>query len=137
MQSAEVFVGLTITGDFDAEDITRRLGLEPTHARSKGEAPLHRRARTLASTSVWAIDSSSSIEADTVEPHLAWLLNLLEPRVEALSAMRRGGVFAYADCFWASPGLGGGPWITPQSMGWLAALDLPLIISFYAASEDD
>jgi hypothetical protein len=136
MPEADVWVGLTINGDFDANDITRRLGLEPARAWSKGEVRPLRRAGTVASTSVWAIDSGSSIEADTIEPHLGWLLDLLEPRVEALSAIVANGAFAYADCFWASPGRSGGPWIEPQSMRRLAALDLPLIISFYYATDE-
>jgi Domain of unknown function (DUF4279) len=136
MASADVYVGLIINGDFNPEDITRRLGLEPLHTTSKGEVFPHRRARPVATTSVWKLFSDASIEADTIEPHLAWLLDLLEPRVEALSAIVANGAFAYADCLWASPGLGGGPWITPQSMRRLAALDLPLIISFYCATEE-
>ena len=91
----------------------------------------------MAPTSGWAIDSQSSIEADTIEPHLAWLLDLLEPHAGALSAIVATGAFAYADCFWASPGFGGGPWITPESMRRLAALDLPLIISFSHVTDED
>jgi hypothetical protein len=136
MPDVEVWVGLTINGDFHAKDITRRLGLEPTRVWSRGEVIQGRRPGTVASTSLWAIDSDTSIEADTIEPHLAWLLDLLEPRVEALSAIVANGAFAYADCFWASVGLSGGPWIPPESMRRLADLDLPLIISFYATDED-
>lgn len=135
MPEADVWVGLVIQGDFDPNDITRRLGLEPEHAWSKGDVvPQSRRGRTR-STSSWAIYSGSSIEADTIEPHLAWLLDLIEPHAEALSVIVATGAFAYADCLWASPGLGGGPWIEPESMRRLAALDLPLIISFAYATD--
>jgi hypothetical protein len=139
MPEADVWVGLVIKGNsgFDPDDITRRLGLEPTRTWSKGEVvPESRRGRTRP-TSGWAIDSKSSIKADTIEPHLAWLLDLLEPHAEALSAIVATGAFASADCFWASPGRSGGPWIAPESMRRLAALGLPLIISFYYAADMD
>jgi hypothetical protein len=135
MPEAEVHVGLTIEGDFHPNDISRRLELEPKHTMLKGEVISRRRAR-VASTSHWSIDSEESIEADTIEPHLEWLLDLLEPRGEALSAIVATGAFAYADCLWASVGLSGGPWIGPESMRRLAVLNLPLIISFYATDED-
>jgi hypothetical protein len=133
MPETDVWVGLTITGDFDPNDVTWRLGLEPTHARLKGEV---RPPSAPRETSTWAIDSEKWIAADTIEPHLEWLLDLLEPRADALAAIVANGAFAYADCFWASPGRSGGPWIEAKSMRRLAALDLPLIISFYATDED-
>jgi Domain of unknown function (DUF4279) len=133
----EVWVGLRITGDFDPDDITRRLGRDPTHTGLKGRV-LSRHSGRVASTSKWAIDSESLIDAPTIEPHLEWLLDLIEPRIGALSAIVANGAFAYADCFWSSTGMGGGPWIEPRSMRRLAALDLPLIISFhYAIDESD
>jgi hypothetical protein len=132
----DVWVGLTIKGDFDPDNITRRLGLEPARAWSKGDVVPHSRRPRTRSTSLWAVDSKSSIEVGTIEPHLAWLLYLLEPRAGALSAIVADGAFAYADCFWASSGGSGGPWIEPQSMRRLAALGLPLIISFYYAADE-
>jgi hypothetical protein len=102
----------------------------------KGKVFPHRRARPVASRSVWAISSEESIEADTIEPRLEWLFELVEPGAEALSAIVANGAFAYADCFWASPARSGGPWIEAQSMRRLAALDLPLIISFYYATDE-
>ena len=136
MSDPDIWVGLTINGDFNPEDITRRLGLTPTHTRLTGEVIPGGHARGLASTSVWAIDSDLIIEADTIEPHLAWLFDLLEPRMETLSAIVANGAFAYADCFWSSRGMSGGPWITPESMVRLAALHLPLIISFHVIDKD-
>ena len=137
MTDTEVFVGLTIQGTFDPASVTERLGVEPTHARSRGQL-MSRRSRRVASNSVWSVDSEASIDADTIEPHLQWLLDLIEPRAAALSAIVEEGAFAFTDCFWSSPGLSGGPWITPESMARLAALNLPLIISFYGnAALDD
>jgi hypothetical protein len=57
MPSADVSVGLTINGDFDPKDITRCLGLEPMRTTLKGEVFHHRRARPVATTSVWKIFS--------------------------------------------------------------------------------
>jgi hypothetical protein len=68
-----VYVGLKINGDFLAEDITRRLGLEPATAWTKGTEMPERRPGTVASTSHWATYSDELIEADTIEPHLEWL----------------------------------------------------------------
>lgn len=136
MSDTDVFVGLKLVGDFDPKTVSERLGVEPTTARARGQLMSQRTGR-VAPDSVWSVDSGSSVEADTIEPHLEWLLELIEPRSAALEAIVSDGTFAYADCFWSSPGLSGGPWITPQSMARLAALNLPLIISFYGADEHD
>jgi len=136
MADAEVFVGLTIEGSFDPDIVTSKLGLVPTHQARKGEFMSPRSAR-VATTSVWSIDSASTVDADTIEPHLEWMLDLIEPRAQALSALVAEDAFAYADCYWASVGRSGGPWVAPESMGRLAALNLPLVVSFYATDDVD
>jgi hypothetical protein len=136
MSDTEVYVGLTINGGFDPASVTERLRIEPTRTRSKGQF-VGKRTGKVADTSHWSVDSAASTDADTIEPHLQWLLELIEPQAAALAAVVAEGAFAYADCFWSSPGLSGGPWITPESMARLAALKLPLIISFYGSSTED
>ena len=118
---ADVFVGLRLQGAFDPDDITRRLGLAATHQRRVGE-----RSRPIwrpPPGSVWSLDSAGRVEADTIEPHLEWLLDLIEPVASDLATVVAEGATASAECYWASVGRAGGPWIAPRSMQRLAALD--------------
>lgn len=97
--------------------------------RSKGEIAESGRAWK---ASLWRLDSDEAIDSPIIEPHLTWLLERLEPQAEALvDLVGRDDIEGYADVFWASPGRSGGPWIQPSTMARLAALHLPLVVSFY------
>lgn len=136
MADTEVFVGLRLLGELEPETITNRLGIRPSREFVKDQQVGTGRSGRAYEHSGWVVDSDGTVEADTIEPHLAWLLDLIEPRADELASILASGVFGSIDCHWASPGASGGPWISPKSMTRMGALELPLIISFYAAESD-
>src|SRR4051794_22055520 len=125
---ADVNVALLLQGDFEPEELTSRLELSPTRAFLKGD----RIGSRIRQCSTWSLDSDSAIDADSLAPHLDWLLARVEPRAAALSELRAEGIDGIADCSWASGGVGGGRWVPPEAMPGLGALPLPLVISFYS-----
>lgn len=129
---AEVFTALRLRGNFTPAEITRRLGLEPSSQVAKGDAVGQNRRRRIYQHSSWCLESTTAVSADTIEPHLDWLLDVIEPKATELDALRATGITCDVDCYWASVGRGGGPWVSPESMSRLGALGLPLVISFYA-----
>lgn len=127
--SAEVWVALRLLGDFDPAQITEQLGITPSSQFTKGD--VIGTGRTY-QHSGWFLDSKGAVSADTIGPHLEWLLEIIEPKAVLLAALQATGISSDLDCFWASIGLSGGPWISPASMSRLGALGLPLVVSFYA-----
>ncbi len=84
----------------------------------------------------WMVETAPILGA-TIEPHLDWLLSRIEPTASELAALRVEGADARIDCYWSSIGMSGGPWITAKTMARLVALDLDLVVSFYAVDPDD
>ncbi len=123
---------LGLSGEFDPAVVSSQLGLAPTLYFSKGDRVGNGRTGRVRPNSGWHLESESAIAADTIEPHLEWLLNLIEPRAAALSRLLAMGIDGHVGCYWASVGSGGGPWIPPELMTRIGDLGLPLIISFYA-----
>ena len=133
MTDPDVFVGLRLLGELHPESITTELGIRPSREFVKGQ---RLRSGRTHEHSGWIIDSDGAVEADTIEPHLDWLLGLIEPRAEELASIIASSAFGSTDCYWASVGTSGGPWISPTSMTRMGALGLPLIISFCAQERD-
>ncbi len=130
----EVFITFGVFGVFQPEDLTTRLALEPTRTWVKGE-PIGTRGR-VKERSAWLVDSQTDL-GDTIEPHIAWILSLIEPVAAELASIRSEGADMRLDCFWSSVGMSGGPWIRAETMGRLARLDLDLVISFYSTDASD
>jgi hypothetical protein len=126
----DVYVALRLRGDFTPAMVTRQLGLSPSHVLSEGEVVGNGGSGRVHPHSTWLLESRS-IDADTIEPHLDWLLNLIEPLAGPTSALLAAGIHGDVHCYWSSIGTGGGPWISPRSMTRLGALGLPLVVSFY------
>ena len=85
---------------------------------------------------MWLLSSDVSISASTIEPHLEWLLDRLEPVTSELRHLREAGYSVTLDCSWSSVGTGGGPWVTATTMSRLGAAGLDLIVSFYAVDAE-
>lgn len=130
----EVFITFGIFGVFQPDDLTARLALAPTRTRVKGEL-IGSRGR-VNERSAWMLESSSDL-GDTIEPHIEWILSVIEPVRAELESLRGEGVDMLLDCYWSSVGMSGGPWIRAETMGRLARLSLDLVISFYATEASD
>lgn len=125
----EVYILFGLYGDFTPDEVTTRLRLHPTGTFSKGDIASH--TGRLHDESGWIVKTVPQL-GDTIDPHLEWLLERLEPVASELDTLRQSGVRTRLDCAWSSVGMGGGPWVGADKMRRLAHLDLDLIVSFYA-----
>jgi hypothetical protein len=132
---ARRWASFRLLGDrLDPASVTEWLALHPTGAMSKGEelpagkyGKAHRRH-----TGVWLLESEHQITSTSLERHVVWLLEQVEPRAEAL-AIVRAALDLRADffCYWVSKTGDGGPELSPTTLRRIAALDVPLGIDFY------
>jgi hypothetical protein len=124
-----------LLGDrLDPVFVTERLGLHPTRAMSKSEeipagksGEAHRRR-----TGVWLLESEATVTSTSLERHVVWLLEQVEPSRDALATVR-AALDLRADffCYWVSKSGDGGPEISPTTLRRIAELDAPLGIDFY------
>lgn len=128
----QVYVVLHIRGDFAPAGVSAQLSMEPTRALAKGSPVGNGRSGRVHENALWLLSSDAEVSADTIEPHLEWLLDRLEPVATTIQQLRDDGHSATLNCSWASVGAGGGPWVTATTMSRLGALGLDLIVSFYA-----
>ena len=64
----------------DLQQIDKKLGMKATHAHLKGQRS---RSNVVYRESLWSLNSPLS-KSESLDKHLAWLLNKLEPKVEEL-----------------------------------------------------
>jgi hypothetical protein len=69
--------------------------------------------------------------------HLDWLLSRIEPRADAIHALRSDGCCMDVSCFWVSASGHGGPSVLPAQMGPLARLGLELWFDVYLGDGQD
>jgi hypothetical protein len=127
----EYSVQLFIVGDdLDEAEVSRKLGLQPSVFLKKGEPMGPTKRRTHSS---WAYDVRPSADEPawkSLEDGLKALTEKLTPLKNALSELRqRYSTDAYCGHF--GTGFGGGPSISAETLGQLAALGLTLTIKTY------
>jgi len=84
----------------------------------------------------WILESRNTVESTCLEDHIEWLLDQLEaananPR--ELPGVSRVDIF----CYWRSLTGHGGPEFSPQLLGRLARLNLPLGLDVYFVDSSD
>lgn len=126
----EVYLTFGLLGLFDPDEVTKQFSIAATETFNSGDIVGNGYSDRKHPSSGWFLDTRVVLD-DTIQPHLDWLLERIEPQAEVIDAFRTDGAFARVDCFWRSAGMSGGPWLTAASMSRLAALDLDLVISFY------
>ncbi len=121
--------------DFDADEISTRLGLAPTRLLKAGDVVANRIGRCLAvETSTWFLSSEGEVESRDLRRHLDWLLDRIEPSADELRALQQvQRLEMRVDCVWWSEDGHGGPTLSPIQMARLAALGLDccLDINFF------
>jgi len=131
----EYSVKLSIAGnDLDESEVSKKLGLRPDVFLKKGEPMGPRRERE---QSVWSIDVRPSPDNPawgSLDDGLRCLVQRLLPLKNALDELRqRYSTDAYCGHF--GSGFGGGPSISPATLGLLADLGLTLTIKTYWGDE--
>lgn len=122
-----------ITGDdLDPEEISRQLGIEPSHSHRKGEPHIGRSGYDYEkpwSTGVWLVSSEDVVKSLDLRRHLDWVIGLVRDKADVLAAYRQRGFATDVLCYWVGGWiLGIGPTISPDQMRALAALGLELIV---------
>lgn len=127
MVHPDVSVSLWLLGDFDPGELSRQLSLTASSTRPRRESD---------GQASWAISSDEHVQSDLFAPHLDWVLASVEPRAADLARLISQGVDAHVNCDWSSVGASGGPIIAVDAMTRLTALQLPLVISFFAVMDE-
>jgi glycine/D-amino acid oxidase-like deaminating enzyme len=105
------------------EDISRRLGLDPTYVSASGRH------------TSWQLDSPLD---DDVEPaaHLSELLPLVEQRLPALRDIEAGDGTASWSCFVTAKPTGNMIWLDPPILARLAEVGIPFVFDVYDSDTD-
>ena len=83
----EVCAGFKLTGaDFDPDEVTRRVGLEPTRTWRAGD--IRRPGATAAKISCWSLYTDLEQTWDT-DRHIAQVIDLLRPHIQSINAVRK------------------------------------------------
>ncbi len=119
----------------DPEEVTVRLGIEPSNWQKRGEAgkPGSRPAKLHG----WFLSSDGVVESRDVRRHLDWLLTRIVPKRDAILALQADGCSMDVSCFWVSRFGHGGPSVLPAQMGELARLRLELWFDVYLGGSED
>lgn len=115
----------------DLEGITERLGLTPTRSGRKGELRSSPRVKNLPPrrNSFWLLKSPLP-DFQPLQDHLAWLIDQLEPKREALQELTKEYKMLFI-CGYSSESGQGGCTFQPELLSRLSNFGLPLILDLY------
>jgi hypothetical protein len=137
---ARTYAAFRLLGDaLDPDAATRALGLEPSLALAKGQempagriGPARRQG-----TGVWSLSTDNILRSTSLERHLLHLLDALEPATAAVHALLSAeDIQADFFCYWLSATGHGGPEVSPETLGRIAALRASLGIDFYGPIDE-
>ena len=129
------FATLRMMGrDLDPGRISRSLEIAPSRAHQRGE--IHGVHGQPWQAGLWSLSTEGRPIPTDLEPHVAWLLDQIEPVGQKFLALRAGGADADVFCFLESRYGHGGPEFSPHLLGRLAGLDLRLGLDCYFATEE-
>jgi hypothetical protein len=114
----------------DPQEITAILGITPTSSWRRGDSHGTKRVATYP-TSGWFLSSEHAVTSHDSLHHIEWLLAAIEPRRAELHALREQGHRLDVSCYWLSQSGHGGPTFTPEVMGRLAELEIPVWFDVY------
>jgi len=99
-----LYVSFTIVGkDLIPDEITSKLGIEPSHSFKRGDTKIRGREKTeIWKHGFWSLESSNvGLPTDDLKQHFEWLLDMLEPTEDELKDIIANGSFdARVSCFW-------------------------------------
>jgi Domain of unknown function (DUF4279) len=119
------------------EQITGRLGLQPTRVASRGE-PVSRRSlrKDARQHTAWSLDSPYPDDTE-LECQLRWLLDVLEPARAALGQLQQGGAALRFSCLLTGRPTGNTVWIETGTLARIAALGAALVLGIYDSDRSD
>ncbi|MDH5858166.1 DUF4279 domain-containing protein [Lampropedia aestuarii] len=131
-ESNKCYAFFSLTGEFDPEEITRRLGVKPSDTWRKGD--WHPRVQRERKNSRWKLESRLT-RLQPLEDHIADVLAQMEKNAQAFSAISKeyNGLMQLVGYFHEGyPGLG----FDAQLVAGLAKFNLSMDLDFYALWSD-
>ena len=117
------------------EEIAATLGLRATRTHSKGQPRGKAGGRTFVFKDwAWLLSSPMGGDPDLVR-HLKWLLDTIEPKLEALG-MLRANCRVVLSCGFSSGNGQGGFTLDTDTLGRIARLGIPLVLDLYPPTAD-
>jgi hypothetical protein len=118
--------------DLDVAKLTRELGIQPTQTRRRGD---RRSESTVWEKALWELQvfPEGRSEWDSLEPGLVELVTVLAPHLQLLQKYEESNDI-YLWCGVFDPGFSGGPRLSPEILGKLAALGVPISFAIYPAT---
>jgi Domain of unknown function (DUF4279) len=131
----ETYSTLRIFSDDLAPDqITEALAIEPTGAFGKGD--LHSKGKLRRKTNGWFYSTKKLNESRDTRRHLDMILNALDGKERQIRELQARGCKTNITSYWVSSGQGG-PWLMPDQMLRLGALNIDIWWDVYFSSEDE
>lgn len=124
------------------QEISERLGLQPTRTHAKGQPRGFRQKDGSISPSIvwkdsaWHLTSPLGRDRNLSE-HIKWLLDAIEPRAEAIKALRADCSLIRLFCGFASHNGQGGFTLDAGTLGRISRLELNLDIDLYPPADPE
>lgn len=119
--------------DLDPDRVSRLLGVQPTKGHRRDD--LRPGGASPYRTGMWSL-STEDLGSLDIREHLDHLLDVAEPRADALAQLRLAGTRQDVFCYWATTDGQGGPALDPEQMGRLANLGLAISFDCYVLKPD-
>ena len=130
-----------LVGDLvDPSQITLLTGAAPLSAARKGETHVgsHTKKTYEYKTGAWCVSSEDVVESTSIERHLVFLLDILEPKKESIKKLiKQLSIRADFHIYWVSATGTGGPVISADTLRRIADLNADLDFEFQGPYEDD
>ena len=117
--------------DLSPSEITKALGIQPTHSRQSGE---RRTASSNFDEAVWSYSGNAGEEWPSLEAGLASLMSELLPKRDLIAAY----VKRFDACWWCGhfqDSFDGGPVLSPELLRNLANFGIPVALRSYRSTE--
>jgi len=124
------------------QEITERLGLQPTGTHEKGRPKgVRRKDGSISPLIVWK-DSAWHLNAplkkdQSLAEHIKWLLDVLEPKRDAIKSLSSECTLIRFFCGFSSGNRQGGFSLDDQTLARLSKLGFPLVLDLYPPSDPE
>ena len=116
------------------DQITEALGIQPTTAFRKGDP--HSGGKLRRNANGWFYSTEKLTESRDSRRHLDIILNALNGKETQIKNLQARGCETDITSYWVSGGQGG-PWLMPDQMLRLGALNIDIWWDIYFSSEDE
>jgi len=112
------------------EEIGEKLGIKATRTHAKGQPRSARRPSIMWPHSAWHLGSPLGYESNLAD-HIKWILDAIEPRLEAIRELSPKCHPIHIMCGFGSENGQGGFTLDSNTLARLAKLDMPLIVDLH------